>query len=155
MERKVEMLPLNKDIETKRILKQLSRTSRALAELKGIAQTMPNQNILINAIMINEAKTSSRIENIVTTHDDVYKAMVRQNDASPAAKEVVDYRRAIWEGYKLVKEKQMINTNIIVKIQEKLEHNQAGIRSTLGTVIKNTVTDEIIYTPPQEKAEIL
>ncbi len=72
MERKVEMLPLNKDIETKRILKQLSRTSRALAELKGIAQTMPNQNILINAIMINEAKTSSRIENIVTTHDDVY-----------------------------------------------------------------------------------
>ena len=155
MERKVEMLPLNKDIETKRILKQLSRTSRALAELKGIAQTMPNQNILINAIMINEAKTSSRIENIVTTHDDVYKAMVRQNDASPAAKEVVDYRRAIWEGYKLVKEKQMINTNIIVKIQEKLEHNQAGIRSTLGTVIKNTATDEIVYIPPQEKIEIL
>lgn len=155
MEKKLEMLPLNKDIETKRILKQLSRTSRALAELKGIAQTMPNQNILINAIMINEAKTSSRIENIVTTHDDVYKAMIRQNDASSEAKEVVDYRRAIWEGYNLVKEKQMINTNIIVKIQEKLEHNQAGIRSTLGTVIKNTVTDEIIYTPPQEKAEIL
>lgn len=155
MEKKLEMLPLNKDIETKRILKQLSRTSRALAELKGIAQTMPNQNILINAIMINEAKTSSGIENIVTTHDDVYKAMVRQNDASLEAKEVVDYRRAIWEGYNLVKEKQMINTNIIVKIQEKLEHNQTGIRSTLGTVIKNTVTDEIIYTPPQEKAEIL
>ena len=57
---------INKDIETKRILKQLSRTSRALAELKGVAKTMPNQNILINAIMINEAKTSSNIENIVT-----------------------------------------------------------------------------------------
>lgn len=155
MEKKLEMLPLNKDIETKRILKQLSRTSRALAELKGIAQTMPNQNILINAIMINEAKTSSGIENIVTTHDEIYKAMVKTNDASPAAKEVADYRAAIWEGYNLVKEKQMINTNIIVKIQEKLEHNQAGIRSTLGTVIKNTSTDEIIYTPPQEKAEIL
>ena len=155
MEKKLEMLPLNKDIETKRILKQLSRTSRALAELKGIAQTMPNQNILINAIMINEAKTSSGIENIVTTHDEIYKAMVRTNDASPAAKEVADYRTAIWEGYNLVKEKQMINTNIIVKIQEKLEHNQAGIRSTLGTVIKNTATDEIVYIPPQEKIEIL
>lgn len=70
-------------------------------------------------------------------------------------KKFEDYRTAIWEGYNLVKEKQMINTNIIVRIQEKLEHNQAGIRSTLGTVIKNTATDEIIYTPQQEKSEIL
>lgn len=155
MEEKLEMLPLQSDIETRRVLKQLSRTSRALAELKGVAQTIPNQNILINAIMINEAKTSSSIENIVTTHDEIYKAMVKVTDATPAAKEVADYRTAIWEGYNLVKNKQMLNTNIIVKIQEKLEHNQAGIRSTLGTVIKNTTTDEVIYTPPQDKEEIL
>lgn len=155
MEKKLETLPLKKEIETKRVLKQLSRTSRALAELKGVAKTMPNQNILINAIMINEAKTSSGIENIVTTHDEIYKAMVRTTDTTPAAKEVVDYRAAIWEGYNLVKEKQMINTNIIIKIQEKLEHNQAGIRSTPGTVIKNTITGETVHTPPQEKDEIL
>ena len=155
MNNKIDMLPIEKDIETKRILKQLSRTSRALAELKGVAKTMPNQNILINAIMINEAKTSSNIENIVTTHDEIYKAMVKTSDASPAAKEVADYRAAIWEGYALIKEKELINTNIIVKIQEKLEHNQAGIRSTPGTVIKNDTTGEIIYIPPQEKDEIL
>lgn len=155
MENKLNMLPIKKDIETKRILKQLSRTSRALAELKGIAKTMPNQNILINAIMINEAKTSSGIENIVTTHDEIYKAMVKTTDATPAAKEVADYRAAIWEGFCLIKDKEMINTNIIVRIQEKLEHNKAGIRSTAGTVIKNTITNEIIYTPPQEKEEIL
>ncbi len=53
----LEKLPLKNNIETARILKQLSITSRALAELKGIAKTMPNQNILINAIMINEAKS--------------------------------------------------------------------------------------------------
>lgn len=88
MEKKLEMLPLNKDIETKRVLKQLLRTSRSLAELKGIAQTMPNQNILINAIMTNEAETSSGIENIVTTYDEIYKSMVKTNDASSAAKEV-------------------------------------------------------------------
>ena len=87
MNEKIDILPIKKDIETKRILKQLSRTSRALAELKGVAKTMPNQNILINAIMINEAKTSSSIENIVTTHDEIYKAMVKTTDASPAAKE--------------------------------------------------------------------
>ena len=155
MDKKLEMLPLNKDIETKRILKQLSRTSRALAELKGIAQTMPNQNILINAIMINEAKTSSGIENIVTTHDEIYKAMVRPINTSPAAKEVVDYRAAVWKGYELIREKGIINTNVIISIQEEVEHNQAGIRSVPGTVIKNNITGEIVYTPPQEKAEIL
>ncbi len=155
MDKKLEMLPLKKDIETKRVLKQLSRTSRALAELKGIAQTMPNQNILINAIMINEAKTSSGIENIVTTHDEIYKAMVRPTNTSPAAKEVVDYRAAVWKGYELIKEKEIINTNIITSIQEEVEHNQAGIRSVPGTVIKNNITGEIVYTPPQEKAEIL
>lgn len=77
--------------------------------------------------------------------------MGKTNNASPAAKQIANYRAAIWEGYNLVKEKQSINK----KIQEKLEHNQTGIRSTLGTVIKNTSIDEIIYTLPQEKAEIL
>lgn len=155
MNEKLEMLPLNRDIETKRVLKQLSRTSRSLAELKGIAKTMPNQNILINAIMINEAKTSSGIENIVTTHDEIYKAMIKPKDTSPAAKEVVDYRTAIWHGYTLVKEKGMINTSIITSIQEIVEHNDAGIRNMPGTVIKNATTGETVYTPPQEKNEIL
>lgn len=149
------MLPIKKNIETPRVLKQLSRSSRALAELKGVAQTMPNQKILINAIMINEAKSSSNIENIVTTHDEIYKAMVSKGGTSPYAKEVVDCRAAIWEGYNLIKKREMLNLNIIIKIQEKIEHNQAGIRSTQGTVIKNTITDEIIYTPPQEEKQIL
>ena len=103
MENNLQFLPYDQDFETVAILKQLSITSRALAELKGVAKTMPNQNILINAIMINEAKMSSGIENIVTTHDEIYKAMVKSNDASPEAKEVTDYRSAIWEGYKLIK----------------------------------------------------
>ena len=140
---------------TEYILKQLSITSRALAELKGVAKTMPNQNILINAIMINEAKASSGIENIVTTHDEIYKAMVKPYDISPSAKEVVDYRSAILTGFSIIKEKSFINLSTIIKIQEKIEHNNAGIRSTLGTVIKNSATDEIIYTPPQKKQEIL
>ena len=151
----LEKLPLKMDLETKEVLKQLSKTSRALAELKGIANTMPNQNILINAIMINEAKSSSSIENIVTSHDEIYKAMVKTNDSTPAAKEVVDYRSAIWEGYNLIKEYEFLNINIIIKIQEKLEHNNAGIRRVPGTVIKNNVTGEIVYTPPQSKEEIM
>lgn len=151
----LEKLPLKEEVETKKVLKQLSITSRALAELKGIARTMPNQNILINAIMINEAKASSGIENIVTTHDEIYQAMVKPYDISPNAKEVIDYRRAIWTGFSIIKEKGYINLSTITKIQEEIEHNSAGIRSTTGTVIKNSATNEIIYTPPQEKQEIL
>ena len=128
MEKKLKKLPLDVNIETSKILKQLSDTSRALAELKGVAKAMPNQNVLINAIMINEAKSSSKIENIVTTHDEIYRAMVKQQDTSYAAKEVVDYRAAVWRGYELIKEKGMINTNIIIDVQKKLEHNEAGIR---------------------------
>lgn len=155
MTNKLEMLPIKNEIETKRVLKQLARASRSLAELKGVARTMPNQNILINAIMINEAKTSSNIENIVTTHDEIYKAMVKTANPTVAAKEVVDYRAAMWKGFELIKEKQIINSNIIIKIQEKLEHNEAGIRNLPGTVIKNNATGEIVYTPPQSKEEIL
>lgn len=155
MDYKLEKLPLKVDIETTLVLKQLSKTSRALAELKGIARTMPNQNILINAIMINEAKTSSDIENIVTTHDEIYKAMIRPFDTTPSAKEVVDYRNAMWEGYNLIKNNKVITKNAIISIQEKLEHNNAGIRKTLGTVIKNNATGEIVYTPPQNYDEII
>ena len=148
-------LPLKQNLETTKVLKQLTKTSRALAELKGVAKTIPNQNILINAIMINEAKTSSSIENIVTTHDEIYRAMVNPSNTTPEAKEVVDYRSAIWEGYKSIKENKLITKSTITKIQEKIEHNNAGFRKTPGTVIKNTTTNEIIYTPPQTYNEII
>jgi len=155
MNEKLEKLPYKQVIETPEVLKQLSKSSRALAELKGIAKTMPNQNILINAIMINEAKSSSSIENIVTTHDEIYKAMVRENNCSPAAKEVIDYRAAMWHGYNLITNKKVITIDTIAQIQEKIEHNNAGIRKTLGTVLKNDKTNEVIYTPPQSNDEIL
>lgn len=155
MKDKLEKLPLKQDIETKRILKQLSMTNRALAELKGIVQTIPNPNIIINTVMINEAKNSSEIENIVTTHDEIYKAMIKPVDTTPFAKEVVDYRTAIWKGFELVREKGIIDNSVITMIQEEIEHNKAGIRRTLGTVIKDTVTDEVVYTPPQDYNEIM
>lgn len=148
-------LPFNNiNLKSEKILRQLTISSRALAELKGYAKTIPNQNILINAIMINEAKDSSAIENIVTTHDKIYKVLTKSGYNENNAKEVVDYRNAIWEGYQLVKENGFINTNTLIKIQEAIEHNNAGIRKVPGTVLSNSLTGEIIYTPPQEEKEI-
>lgn len=154
MSEKLKELDLNKNYNTTKILEQLTKSSRALAELKGFARTIPNQHILINAVIINEAKDSSEIENIVTTHDDIYKVLTENGFKSESAKEVVDYRSAIWAGYELVKEKGMITTNILEKIQSKIEHNNAGIRKLSGTELKNSLTGETIYTPPQNEKDI-
>ncbi|MEM9935256.1 MAG: Fic/DOC family N-terminal domain-containing protein [Bacteroidota bacterium] len=73
---KLPYLPPPKDqIETIPILKQLAKSSSVLGELKGIANTIPNQTMLINAIVLREAKDSSEIENIITSQDELYKAL--------------------------------------------------------------------------------
>jgi len=154
-EYKLPMLPPNDNLETKAVLKALARASRALAELKGYADTIPNKHILINAVTINEAKDSSAIENIITTHDDLYKAMSGNGMINSAAKEVVSYRSALWLGYEKVKENGMLTTNMIVDIQGCIEENGAGIRKLPGTVLLNEATGETVYTPPSGEVEIL
>ncbi len=148
------MLPPGKNLETVPVLRQLAKSNRALAELKGYADTIPNKNILLNAVMINEAKDSSEIENIITTHDELYKALSQSSGASLEAKEVVNYRSAIWEGYQLVLEKEILTVNMIVRIQSIVEGNQAGIRKLPGTVLINSKTNEVVYTPPSDEREI-
>lgn len=148
-------LPPKVELETKYVLKQLARSHRALAELKGFSELIPNKNILINAITINEAKDSSEIENIVTTHDELFKTMSSENYASPSAKEVVNYRSALWRGYKLVKENDLMSTNMIIEIHGIIEPNKGEIRKLPGTVLKNESTGEVIYTPPSGREEII
>lgn len=151
----LKYIPPDKDIETKRVLKQLTRAHMALSELKGLANMIPNKNILINAVLINEAKDSSEIENIVTTHDELFKTITIDNYMSPTAKEVVNYRAALWHGYRLVSEKGMLTSNMLVEIQGLIILNRAGIRKQTGTVLKNEGTGEIVYTPPAGEQEIL
>ncbi|OLA34351.1 MAG: addiction module protein [Firmicutes bacterium CAG:321_26_22] len=151
----MKLLPFSDyDLKTAKILEALNEASRSLAELKGFANSIPNQHILINAITINEAKDSSAIENIVTTHDSIYKVLTESGYKEDAAKEVVDYRSAIWRGYEIIKEKEFISTNILVELQAMIEPNKTGIRKTPGTNLVNSSTGEIIYTPPQAENEI-
>jgi len=154
-ENAVKYLPPQATLETNRVLKQLSHSHRALAELKGYADTIPNKNILINAVTINEAKDSSEIENIITTHDELFRAMSQEGYKNPAAKEVVSYRTALWKGYELVKENEILTTNMIIDIQKTIEKNNAGVRKLPGTVLKNQSTGEVVYTPPSGEPEIL
>lgn len=148
-------LPLKIDVETKTVLKSLPAAHSALAELKGIASTIPNQIILINTLGLQEAKDSSAIENIITTHDDLYKSELSLDSfKSLEAKEVQNYISALKKGFELVKEKKLITNNIIIEIQKELEKNNAGFRKLPGTSLKSSATGETIYTPPQDTIEI-
>jgi Fic family protein len=154
-EYKLPMLPPSANLETKAVLKALAGASRALAELKGYADTIPNKYILINAVTINEAKDSSAIENIITTHDDLFKAMSSTSMINSPEKEVVSYRSALWLGYEKVKENGMLTTNMIVDNQGCIENNHAGIRKLPGTVLLNEATGETVYIPPSGEIQIL
>lgn len=146
---KLKKLPPEVDLETKKILKQLARSHRFLAELKGYADLLPNKNILVNAVTINEAKDSSEIENIITTHDELYKALAVSNQAEPEAREVANYKKALWRGYELLKDKGVLSTNMFIEIHKVIEENNSGIRRVPGTKIINQATDEIVHEPPE------
>lgn len=153
----IPLLPLPYDLETKAVLRQANKANRKLAELKGVAQTIPNERILISSLTLQEAKDSSAVENIVTTQDDLYRAGL---DASftligAATKEVLFYREAINEGFKLVRNKNILTLNDIKRIQEVLEQNSAGFRTTPGTQLKRSSDGAVIYTPPQDGQRIV
>ena len=154
---KIPLLPLPYDLETKTVLRQANKANRKLAELKGVAQTIPNERILISSLTLQEAKDSSAVENIVTTQDDLYRASLDANFTliGAATKEVLFYREAINEGFKLVRNKNILALNDIKRIQEVLEQNSAGFRTTPGTQLKRSSDGAVIYTPPQDGQRIV
>ena len=104
---------------------------------------------------MQEAKDSSAIENIITTHDDLYKSELNlENFNSLNAKEVQNYISALKKGFELIKKNGILTTRVILEIQEELEKNKAGFRKLPGTALKNSLTGETIYTPPQDYEEI-
>jgi Fic family protein len=143
------------DIETKVVLKKLTKAHQALAELKGVANSIPNQGILINTLSLQEAKDSSAIENIITTQDDLYRSDSRARQfVTVAAKEVHSYATALNEGFEQVKKSGLLTERQILEIQSTIEGNSAGFRKLPGTALKNDATGEVIYTPPQSYEEI-
>lgn len=140
--------------ETAPILLKLASASRQLAELKGVAASIPNQGILIQTLGLQEAKDSSAIENIVTTHDELFQDDLQTFPGSPAAKEVLRYRQALGAGFALVRESGLLTMNHVMQIQEALEQNRAGFRKLPGTSLKDG-EGQTVYLPPQDPDEIV
>lgn len=148
--------PPREKIETVKVLRQLVKSSVALAELKGLAATLPNPSILLNAVILKEARFSSEIENVVTTQDKLYQALSAKGmEPDPATKEVLRYREATLFGFHFIKQKGFLSTNAILGIQKILEESQAGIRKLPGTALRNATTRKVIFTPPDDPETIL
>lgn len=143
------LLPPKVELETKEILKAAISANKALAELKGAAKTIPNQAILISTLPMQEARSSSEIENVITTNDRLYEAVASSiNNLDPQTKEVLRYREALWEGYKELEQRELLTTNLFIKIYQKIKETNASIRVTPGTKISDS-KGEVVYTPPE------
>jgi len=141
-------LPPKADVETKDILRKAVSAGRALAKFDGALRSLPNPNLFLDTIYLQEAKASSEVENIITTNDELYKTLAADKKAENAAtKEVLNYKEALWLGLEQLKTKPFISTNLCVKIVQCVKQNKASIRVTPGTTLSNA-GGEIIYTPP-------
>ena len=142
------LLPPKADLETKEILIKTIRASRALAQLNGAVRNLPNPGLFLDTLHLQEAKASSEIENIITTNDDLYQAVVADKKFdNPATKEVISYKEAIWLGFSRLENQPFITTNLCVELVQCIKQNTAGIRTTPGTTLSNS-QGEVIYTPP-------
>lgn len=149
------LLPPPVEMESKVVLKKAIAANRALAELKGKGELIPNQGALIQAIGLQEAKLSSEIENIVTTNDELYRAFADDGlRTNSHTKEVLNYDTALWHGFNEIRRNNRpITTNLFVELYRIIKQTTAGVRKVSGTKLAN-LQGEIIYTPPDGEARL-
>jgi Fic family protein len=153
---KIPQLPLDFDLESKAIMKKTAAARSALAEMKGAALSIPNESILISTLSLQEAKDSSAIENIITTHDELFQSdFITKNFKTLASKEVYNYAEALRWGFQTVKHQGFLSNNHIIDIQAAIEENRAGFRKVPGTELKNEQTGKVVYTPPQTHDKVV
>lgn len=146
------LLPPRNELETRPVLKKAIAANKALAELKGVGDLIPDQSVLIQTIGLQEAKLSSEIENIVTTNDDLYRAFGDEGQkADPNTKEVLRYQEALWYGYSDVRSGRPLATNLFIEMYRIIKMTSAGIRKTPGTKLADG-KGNVIYTPPEGEA---
>jgi Fic family protein len=157
------LLPSDGQIDNNiEVLKKLLSASRALAAVNSSVLRLPNPDMLINTISLQEAKTSTAIENIFTTEDELYKAIsdsTREDKTNPATKEVLRYRQALWSGYESLKNKNAVTLDLIVKIFQQVKETNAGLRAPQAMIVirrgdRDLRPSEVVYTPPRGEGVI-
>ena len=139
------------------VLKKLVSASRALSSVNTALKRLPNPYMLINTIGIQEARSSTEIENIFTTEDELFKAISdtrKEEQADRATREVLRYREALWAGYNVINDKGPLNTGVVIDIASKIKDINLGIRPPQARVVirrgdSEFRAGEVVYTPPR------
>lgn len=141
-------LPPALEIESKAVLKAAIEARAQLAALDEACKRLPNPAVLVNAIQVLEAQASSEIENIVTTTDELFRFVNEEDSAtSPATKEALRYRAALFAGFTSLS-KRPLTTNTAIEICSKIKQREMDIRDLPGTVISDSISSNPVYTPP-------
>ncbi|MBP5549790.1 MAG: Fic family protein [Bacteroidales bacterium] len=143
------------------VVNKLTQASRRLAELKGLASTLPNQSIFVNTIALREAKASSAIENIFTTDVELYRSLSYQEDdyLDSPAKEILHYREALWKGYKDIVADKSMTLETVIDVYREVKRTHDGIRPYQAEVVIKkrgwgSLVAETVYTPPRGKGVV-
>lgn len=143
-------LPPLVELETKRTLKKAIAANLALAELKTASELIPNPLVLLRGIVLQEARLSSEIENIVTTNDELYRAFSEDNErADPATKEVLRYQDALWEGYEHLNGGGLLTPSLFIKLAKTVKQADLDVRKGAGTRLTTSRTGQAVYAPPE------
>ncbi len=126
----------------------------AVAQLRFAGQLIPDQSVLINTIPLLEAKDSSEIENIVTTNDALFREAGSSDDGGdPATKEALRYRSALQAGYASLGSRP-ITTRTALEVCSLIKGIEMDVRAVPGTTLRNSLTGEVIYTPPEGQSHL-
>ena len=147
--------PPSVDLNTVPVLLAIPKALAPLAELKGLAAGLPDPKILLNTLFLQEALASSKIENIVTTQDELFQVDLDSNIGSVEAKEVARYRGALELGYKRWQESGHISESTLIEMFQLLKQRTDKYRKIPGTVLRNAATGETVYKPPQNEQDII
>lgn len=147
------LLPPGADLESRPVLKACIEARAAVAELKQAGGLLPNQEVLINTIPLLEARSSSEIENIVTTTDRLFQFAQADREAlaDPATKEALRYRTALRRGVESLKRKPLVTTTAVDVCRTLLGVN-VDVRRVPGTALVNEASGQVVYTPPDGEA---
>ena len=141
-------LPPDIDLESRDILKACISAMTELSKVNALVKMLPNQEVLINTLPLQEARRSSEVENIVTTNDELYRAMTSDgNNIAPNAKEVLRYREALWEGVRSIREDSTLDIQLFERICSRILDERMTVRNG-SVVIENRTTQQLIYRPP-------
>jgi Fic family protein len=152
----VPPLPPTTELETKPVFTAAIAAHRALARFDEAAARLPNPQVLLGPLTLLEAQASSRIENIVTTTDDLFSVAGSGSDASatPAAREALRYRDALWQGFGDIATRPL-SSRTAVQVCSAIRGHDVQVRRSGGIYIGNPGTGQRTYTPPDKPEPLL